>query len=217
LDHGRIDGVGWNRHHLELSSGAAICGYFDDVMRHRFLADGRVTFLSSHDYEPDGSAVSRITAKRTQLHARRRVVDGTHADTRLPSTHTPAFPVGPAIRLVTPNDLPNLNRPKGDFVVIGGGKTAVDCVLRLLEQGVEPAKIRWIRPRDSWFYNRKRLQPQREVAEDMIEQYVLEMEAAIDAESLDDLFLWLEARKTLLRIEPGVSPTMFHCATVTEA
>ncbi|MCU9849152.1 hypothetical protein OEZ60_14185 [Defluviimonas sp. WL0024] len=217
LGEGRIDRVGWNSGHLELSSGAAICGYFDDVMRHRFLASGRVTFLPSHEYGPGGFATSRLTGSRTILHARRRIVDGTHADTRLPSTHPPSFPIAPSVRLVTPDALPGITRPATDFVIIGGGKTAIDCVLWLLEQDLPPERIFWIRPRDSWFYNRKRMQPQSDVAAGTIEQYVIDMESARDAKNIDDLFRRLETKNALLRIDPEVTPTMFHCATVTEA
>jgi hypothetical protein len=216
LGSGRMDTVGWNRGHLELSSSQEICGYFDDVMRYRFLPSGRVTFLSNHDYHADGTATSRLSGRRTRLIARRRIVDGTHAGTEIPATHPPGFAVATGLTTVTPNELPKLQYPSGDFIIIGGGKTAVDCVLWLLEQDVDPGRITWIRPRDSWFYNRKRMQPHAIVVAETIQQYVHEAEAASGAGSLADLFRRLEASRALLRIDPGVAPEMFHCATVTE-
>ena len=41
-----------------------------------------------------------------------------------------------------------------DYVIVGGGKTGIDGVLHLLDHGVNPDKISWIVPNDSWFFNR---------------------------------------------------------------
>ena len=41
-----------------------------------------------------------------------------------------------------------------EYVIVGGGKTGIDAVLHLLDHGVNPDKISWIVPNDSWFINR---------------------------------------------------------------
>ena len=41
-----------------------------------------------------------------------------------------------------------------EYLIVGGGKTGVDAVLYLLDHGVDPDKITWIVPNDSWFLNR---------------------------------------------------------------
>lgn len=217
LDSGRIDTAGLNRGLLELATKPEICAYFDRLMRHRFLPSGRVTFLPLHEYGEDGVATSRLTGERVRLVARRRIVDATNAQTQIPFTHPPLYPIAPGMTVVTPNELPNLPRAGGNFVVIGAGKTSIDTVLWLLEQGVAPESIAWIRPRDSWLYNRIHFQPRLDLAEDTIGGMVHEMEAAQEAASLDDLFLRLEARKALFRIDRDMVPSMFRCATITEA
>ena len=45
----------------ERASGAEICGYFDEIMRHRFLASGQVRFFPMCDYLGDRRFRSRLT------------------------------------------------------------------------------------------------------------------------------------------------------------
>jgi hypothetical protein len=80
----------------------------------------------------------------------------------------------------------------------------------LLTNGVEPDRIVWVRPRDPWMLDRAVVQPDPVVALDLAADT---MTAAADAESLDDLFLRLEAAGVMLRIDPDVVPTM--CKTPT--
>ena len=40
------------------------------------------------------------------------------------------------------------------YVIVGGGKTGIDAVLHLLDHGVNPDRLTWIVPADSWFFNR---------------------------------------------------------------
>ena len=50
-------------------------------------------------------------------------------------------------------------RPANRYVIIGAGKTAMDAVCWLLDNGTPPDEIRWIRPRDPWMLNRAYFQP----------------------------------------------------------
>lgn len=217
LGTGRVDRTGLNKGLHELASGHEICAYFDQVMRHRFLPSGRVTYLPLHDYAGDGVASSLVTGARVSLAARRKIVDVTLADTRVPATHPPPFRVAPAVRLVAPNGLVDLKGPCAGFVVIGAGKTAIDTVVWLLEQGTDPRDIRWIRPRDQWLYNRKGLQISYDFFVGTCGSMASEMEAARDARSIGDLFTRLEGAGVLRRIDPQVEPTMYRCAIVSEA
>ncbi len=63
----------------------------------------------------------------------------------------------------------------------------------------------WVRPREPWMLNRAVVQPDPAVALGLAADT---MAAAADAESLDDLFLRLEAAGVMLRIDPDVVPTM---------
>jgi len=217
LGSGRIDAVGSNRGLHELAGGAEICAYFDRVMQHRLLPSGRVRYLPLTELGADGIATSRLDGRRLRLHARRKWVDATLADSQVPATHGPRFAVADGVRLVTPTGLARLERPCAGFVIVGGGKTAIDTALWLLEQGTDPSRITWIRPRDAWLLDRANVQPTLEFFARTVDAIAGELEAARDASSVDDLFARLEAAGLLLRIDPTVAPTMYRCAIVSAA
>ena len=96
-------------------------------------------------------------------------------------------------------------------MIVGSGKTATDGIVWLLANGVEPGRIVWVRPRDPWMLNRGVVQPNPAVAIGLAADT---MTAAADAESLDDLFLRLEAAGVMLRIDTDVLPTMAKTPTL---
>ena len=212
-----VETEGTNRGHFDLSTGRDVSAYFRDVMIERLLPSGRVTFLSLSDYA-DGIATHRISGARTRLIARRKVVEAGRTATELPVTHPPRFAVAPGVALIPPNELGRRSTPDvAGYVILGAGKTAMDVAGWLLAQGLDPARITWIRPRDAWLYNRRNLQAHRDVAVDTISGMAAGLEAAAGASTLDDLFVRLEAADALLRLDSAVMPTMFRCATITKA
>ena len=128
-------------------------------MRHQLLPSGRVHYLPMHDYRGDGTAISLVNGKETRLQARKKVVDATFAETQVPSRTAPSFSVDPRVDLIPSNGLVNLERVSHCFVVIGAGKTAIDTVTWLLENGADPDRLTWSRPRDAWLLNRRTIQP----------------------------------------------------------
>ena len=52
------------------------------------------------------------------------------------------------------NGLGTLRDSYDHYMIVGGGKTGIDAVLHLLDHGVNPDRIGWIVPNDSWFFNR---------------------------------------------------------------
>jgi len=213
----RIDQAGLNRGLQELATGAETCAYFDRLMHQRFLPSGRVRWLPLCDYSDDGVATSRLNGAKTTLRARKKIVDATFAETRTPASHPPAYEVASGVRCVTPSALAGLSGPAAGFTIIGAGKTAMDTALFLLEHGVDPNAITWIRPRDAWLLNRAKLQVSAGFFTATVSGMAAEMEAARDAVSISDLLLRLEANGQLLRIDRAVTPTMYRCAICTEA
>ena len=217
LGTGRIDEVGLNKGLHELAGGHEICAYFDHVMRQRFLPSGRVRYLPLSDYSEGGVVTSLITGERTRVAARKKTVDVTLADTRVPSTHSPSFTVAPGARCVPPNALVQLKEPCAGFVIIGAGKTSIDTVIWLLGQGIDPEKITWIRPRDQWLMSREGIQVSFEFFASTFGGLAAELESGRDATSIDDLFARLETAGILTRIDPSVKPSMYRCAIVSAA
>ena len=79
----------------------------------------------------------------------------------------------------------------------------------LLENNVEPDRIRWVRPRDAWFYDRRHFQPLEQVGT-MMEGLALDAEACTRAANIEQLFEQLEASGRLLRIDPTQPATMYR-------
>ncbi len=214
-----IDSDGPNAGLYERVTAAEILDYFQRVLHEVLLASGRVRFFAMSDYEraPSGEHrfTSRLTGETTTVVVRRKVVDATYLETSVPSTHTPSFSVDPSARLIAVNGLVAVNGPVSGYTIIGAGKTSMDACTWLLDHGVAPAAIRWIRPRDAWLYNREFFQPL-ELVSRLMEGVSLTFEAAANATSIPDLFTRLEACAQLLRIDEAVEPTMFRCATVSQ-
>ena len=217
LGSGRVDESGLNQGLHELASGAEILDYYQRVLHERLLASGRVRWLPLHDVDPQDMAVSLVTGERQQLVARQRWVDATRADTQVPATHGPRFAVAEGVRCLTPTELVHHREPAAGYVIVGGGKTAMDTALWLLGQGVDPDGITWIRPREAWVLNRANVQPAAPFALPTLAAMVSELEIARDAASLPDLFERLEAERLLQRIDTSVEPTMYRCAILSEA
>lgn len=226
LGSGRIDSQGLNQGLFELASGPEICGYYDRVMNQRLLPSGRVDYrpmcnwLGGEGEGGEGEFESLLSGRRTRVRVRRKVVDATFYSPPVPSTHRPAFAVADGVRLVPPNALPQLWQQSDlsglprHFVILGGGKTAMDTVIWLLQSGAEPDALHWVVPRDSWLLNRVTTQPGPSYFEQSIGSQADQLQAFAEARSTQDLYARLEACGVLLRIHRDREPTMFHLATV---
>src|SRR3989440_12586034 len=195
----------------ERASGAEICGYFDEIMRHRFLASGRVRFFPMCDYLGDGSFHSRVSNQVTDVTVRSHVVDATYMASRVPATDPAPFDVADGVHFVPVGELTTLENPRAGYVMVGGGKTALDAICWLLDRGTDPEDITWIRPRDSWILNRAFFQPGRSRT---FEGIVLQLEAMVGSESVDELYERLEEDEGMLRTDRAVVPTMMKGGTV---
>lgn len=216
----RIETTGINRGLYVLPGKAEILAYYERLLHERLLPSGRVRYLPLHECAGDGSATSLVGGQRVQLAARRRWIDATLADTQVPATHGPDFDVADGVQCLTPTELASQWRHGSagrGHVIVGGGKTAMDAAVWLLQRGVDPGSITWIRPREAWLLNRANVQPTLRFAERALQAMVGELEAARGARSVDHLFARLEERRLLLRMDRDVEPAMFRCAVVSEA
>lgn len=201
------------------ASAPEICAYFDSVVGDRLEPSRRARFLGAHDHLGADGTEHRVRDLRTDevhtVRVRRRVVDASYQETSVPATHEPSFTVSPEAAFVPINALPDVADAYQQFTVIGAGKTGVDACLWLLDNGVDPDRIRWVRPRDMWFNDRAHLQPLDQVAQTM-EGISRDAEAAAEASDLTDRFERLEASGRLMRIDPGVWPTMFRATMLSQ-
>ena len=194
----------------ERATAPEICAYYGRVLRERMLTSGRVSFHPNCDYVGDGQVVSRLSGRRLDVRVRRRVVDARYLAPRIPA-RTPAPFGGDGVPIVAVNDLVTIDHAPSEYVIVGSGKTATDACIWLLDNGVEPDAICWVRPRDPWMINRAVVQPDPAVFTAMAADIV---EAATAATTPDDLFLRLEDAGVMLRIDRSVTPTMAKTPTL---
>ena len=198
----------------ERARQSEIQAYYDDILYRRFVGSGRVTFLGGSEYRAEGSShlvTSRVSGETVTVRVRRRVVDATYLSPTIPATTPPPFEVADGVDVVAVNQLAKLTGAPSSYVIVGSGKTATDAIVWLSANGVPPDRIVWVRPREPWMLNRAVVQPDPVVALGLAADT---MAAAESAESLDDLFLRLEAAGVMLRIDRNVVPTMAKTPTL---
>jgi putative NAD(P)-binding protein len=211
LGQDRTEDEGTDTGFYERASGAEICGYFDEIMRYRFLASGRVRFFPMCDYLGGGRFRSRVSNQVTDVTVRSRVVDATYMASRVPATDPAPFDVADGVRCVPVGALTALGNPAAGYVIIGGGKTALDAICWLVDRGTDPGDITWIRPRDIWILNRAFFQPGQSRT---FAGVVLQLEAIVASESVEEVYERLEEHGVMLRTDRAVVPTMMKGATL---
>lgn len=211
----RIDGHGPNRGMYERAIAAEISGYYDRVMHQRLLPSGQVRWFPMSDYLGDHRFVSRLSGAEYDVKVRKMLVDARYLEGSVPASCPPPFDVAPEARCVPVGALASVAEPPAGYVIIGAGKTALDACTWLLDNDVSPDKITWVKPREAWFLNRAFMQGG-ELVVTMFQGISLQMEAAAQATSVDDLFIRLESNGQMLRVDETVTPTMFRGPTVSE-
>ncbi len=216
LGNDTIDAVGVNAGMYERASGNELCAYYERVMNDRLLASGRVRFFPQCTHVGGGGIVSLLTGDRCEVVARRAVVDATYLEPTVPATSKPPFEVADGARCVAVNELARVPEPPDGYVIIGAGKTGADAVLHLLEHGVPPAVIRWIKPREAWYLNRRFTQGG-ELLGSLFDGLAQQLEACAEGESESDVFDRLGRARQMLRVDESITPTMFRGPTVSAA
>jgi hypothetical protein len=217
LGEDRVAATGPDAGTYERATGAEICHYFQAVLRDRLLASDQVEHRPMTDCVWDDGGRARLTSSLTgrpqDVVVRRKVVDARYLESAIPATHTPGFAVDEGVRLVPVNDLVRTEQPPGGYVVIGAGKTAMDACNWLLDNGVDPDDIAWVKPRDAWVTDRATLQPRDKVGSFII-GWAAAVESSASSASVPELFARLEECGLLWRVDPSVSPTMYRMATL---
>ncbi len=119
------------------------------------------------------------------------------------------------VACIPPNDLATRAPGHASFVVIGGGKTGLDAVSWLLDQGAEPATITWVVSRDAWWSNRRALQSAPSLRAGSLELLCRQAEVMAMARSVPDDVGGMAECGAWLRVDDQIRPTMYHAATVT--
>jgi hypothetical protein len=215
----RIDETGPNAGFYERATAAEICHYFQEVMDETFLPSGQVELRPMSDVHETGDGTATIThsltGATTEVTVRKKVVDARYLESVIPSTHVPGFTVDEDVAFIPVNGLVKTAEPVGGYVILGAGKTGMDACVWLLEQGVDPGRITWVKPREPWTLDRGAYQPLDKVGQFLI-AYADTVEASALATSVPELFERLEACGGLVRLDKGVAATMFRAPFLSE-
>ncbi len=203
---------GFNAGLLHQATAPEILDHYQKTMDQHLLPSGRVTYRPMSRYA-DGVITSLLTGKTETISAK-KIVDATLSGTTVPATHKRPYEVADGVACIPSSDLGRVKHAPAKFCVIGSGKTGMDAVLWLLDQGVAHDRIRWIMPRDAWWIDRAAAQFGADDFATQVSSVAGQMEAMGQAMSVADLFVRLEACGGLLRLDPAVQPTMFHGATI---
>lgn len=219
----QVDTHGPNKGLHTLASGTEVLAYFEKVMNMRLLPTGRVAYHRLSEYRGktaagDARVVSILSGEEKRIRVRRKTVDATFYQTSVPSTHRRNFTADDSVAVVPPGELPHLwrnpDRLPEHYVVLGAGKTAMDTVIWIIQSGVDPGNVSWVRPRESWLFNREHVQPGEEFFEAVMDMQIAMLEAAEKATDSADLMRILGQQDYYLRIDPDVEPQMFHYAII---
>jgi len=210
LGGGRLQQQGPEAGLQERASQPEIVAYYDRVAE-RMRQTGRVELLTGADHVGDRTVVSRVSGQRFAVPERCRVVNAHHLAPGIPAEVPPPFAVSADAHVVPANDVVRLETAPSQYVVVGSGKTATDTCVWLLQHGVDPDAICWVRPRDPWMLDRALIQPDPEI---FLGVPAAILEAAAASSSLDEVFLRLEEAGVMMRIDRSVTPTMAKAPTL---
>ncbi len=211
-----LDVAGTNAGYYELAGADEIRAYFAHVMQRHLLRSGRVRYFPCSEYLGEGRFVSQLARQSWKVSVRRKIVDTGYLEGAIPATSAPPFEVADGVRCVPAGEIARLRERPDRFAIIGAGKTALDACAWLLEQDIPASAIRWIKPREAWWLNRRFQQPHG-LLPDAYRGMAIQLEAMAQATSIQDLFVRLEAEEFFLRIDPAVTPTMFRGAVISGA
>ena len=217
LGSGRIDRLGLNKGFEELASGYEVANYFHDLMEDKFLPSGRVRYLPMCEYSEGGKIRNLLSDQTITVTARKKIVDGTIYETRIPLTHTRKFEIAKGVRCLPPNFLPSNAHKHRHYTILGAGKTAMDSIVWLRENGASTDQISWVMPRDPWMMNRALAQPRGACFYESYGGITRQLEAGRDATSIDDFAERMEAAGIWMRVDPNVMPKIMHGPTVSKA
>ncbi|HET6168355.1 MAG TPA: NAD(P)-binding protein [Marmoricola sp.] len=214
LGEDRIDTEGTNAGLYERATAAELQEYFAEVVA-RLTATGRVQVLLGHEHVGEAAGGPSVrdlaTGETHEVVVRRRLVDARYLEVAVPATHTPSFEIADDARFVPVHLLGEAAESASSYTVLGSGKTAVDAVLWLLEHGVDPERIRWVRPRDAWFHDRTTFQPL-DLVIDSMAGFAADAEIGAKADDATSLLGALEEAGRLIRLDPSTPASMYRGA-----
>mmetsp|Transcript_98885 Transcript_98885/g.200674 ORF Transcript_98885/g.200674 Transcript_98885/m.200674 type:complete len:587 (-) Transcript_98885:49-1809(-) len=236
---GKLDKHGKELYDLtDRKTGKEVLEYYEKVIE-LFKATGRVrTFfetnyegeatndnaISSNDYQ---NPTAKITHTVTTKDGRRIRIDctkivRTETNVIVPSMrHGVPFPIDESVvRTMNMNELPDNigSRSHKKYVVIGAGKSGVDALIYLMDDGkVHPDQITWVVSRPVWYLMRDGISPDPKPGTRFWKQVVkVFIEPLCHGNSAVDVFTLMEKSGVVQRVDPddGHFPQIFKSPVI---
>ena len=147
-----------------------------------------------------------------QVKVLKKTVDATLMLTNVPATKPPQYVVAEGVNLVPINKLAEIKSPWKRYVVIGAGKTGLDALSYLLDNGVDQDRIVWIVSNDCWYFSRDPFEGDK--IKEFHKSFPKFFQAFIEAENVDDCYKKCEEVGQFMRLDKNIWPTKMRAATV---
>lgn len=219
LGKGRISQYGYNTGLHELASKYEILHYYQELMDSDYLPSGRVQYFPMSEYQGNGLVQSLVSGQKQQIKVQRKLVNAGLSDelTSIPLTHKRNFEVANGVECIPPNNLPDRAPLYDRFTVIGGGKTAMDAILWLLDKTVATENISWVRPNDYWLFNRDNTVPHKDFFAKTIGTMTKHLVGMAASTSVRQYCENMESSGMWHRIDQQRWPEKFHAASCSQA
>ena len=208
------------------ASKGEILAYYQALVD-KWVASGQVSYFPKCIYDFEKSCTENDIhcfstldgSQKYNVKVQVKLVNGILGECRVPSTTPPAFAVDDSVTMLTPNQVyetldkvssswsifsSRVAANKEKYVVLGGGKTAMDTVLYLQRNGIDASDISWVIPNDVWMLRRTSAGSPWSWGEALLEKNLDANAAAIH----------LEDKGIFTRLDPNVMPTKFRFPVV---
>jgi len=188
-------------------------GYYENVIEDLKIT-GRFQYFPQCEYSGDGKFKSLLDETLVyQVRVLKKTVDATLTLTNIPATKIPEYGVAEGVNLVPINGIANITSDNSRFkwyVVIGAGKTGLDALLYLLDNGVDPDKIVWIVSNDCWYINRDKFLDLNCLHSTFPEFY----ETVVQSKDVNEVYERAEKINYFIRVDKKIWPKRMRAATV---
>merc|ERR1712238_492983 len=123
-----------------------------------------------------------------------------HSNVIVPSMRKPLFPVHDNVNYITVNDTmtATMSGEYTHYVVLGAGKTSLDAIIQLLNNGIDQSFIKWVISRDVWYFIRDQIYPKEKTH---YENLSIVLDTLLAATSAKDFLLQMESLGKVARLD----------------
>lgn len=179
------------------ATGDEIVNYYEQVCEN-FKKTGRVKCFFDAEYKFDEKkGAHKIIRGNDTIHVACGKLVTVKSNVQVPAMRKePLIPVDKSVDFVPINRLPSCVKSDeyNNYIIFGNGKTGVDAIMHLLDNGINPSQIQWVIPRDVWYFLR-------EAYLDHLASFNIFGNGILKAKSVEEYILTLEKNNYFGRLD----------------